>query len=78
VEKRLREEWAKWQVEVNEEKSRKVDWSEARVLDFSALSFDLFEMILSLRRRLIGSVGREESLFLAILSFHSTAISTAA
>ena len=38
VEKRLREELAKLQVEVNEEKSRQVDLSKARASDFSALS----------------------------------------
>ena len=37
VEKRLREELAKLLVEVNEEKSRKVDYSEARVSGFSGL-----------------------------------------
>ena len=38
VEKRLREELAKLQVEMNEEKSRKVDLSKARASDFWALS----------------------------------------
>jgi RNA-directed DNA polymerase len=37
VERRLREELAELEVEMNEEKSRKVDYSEARVSGFSGL-----------------------------------------